>query len=238
MVIDGKQFTLTDVGGITEKGDLALDPSQTPKHIDIETIGTDGNRRKNLGIYKLEGSTLTICLARPKADRPSKFPADDERDGAWLMVYRRQIENRPPLTPLEVIQQSTSLLEAAPICVRFRIGVVDTIPVTLPDKTPFNEIRLHPNTDFDPSLRASFYVTLSAEMEETLKRIGIADLQKHFRGKDIEVTGRLSQGAIGLYGSPNIYFYHIEIRDLDQIRSVANCLVRENTSLPGGNDIK
>lgn len=129
-------------------------------------------------------------------------------------------EDDPILTPMDVIKKSDGLLESDPIRVRFRVGTVDAMRVNRADNTAFDQIRLHPNVNFEPSLRANFHVALSESIESTFHRIGIDDLEQHFKGKDIEVVGRLSRTGLHLIGSESYWFYYIEISDLKQMRSV------------------
>jgi uncharacterized protein (TIGR03067 family) len=66
-------------------GTFALDPSQSPKAYD--RTYPDGRPRR--GIYKLEGDTLTICMAGIGKERPKEF-ATKRGDGVSLVVYRRE----------------------------------------------------------------------------------------------------------------------------------------------------
>jgi uncharacterized protein (TIGR03067 family) len=65
-----------------------IDPSKTPKTIDM-TIGTGKTARRQRGIYKIEGDTLTICRAAGRGDeeRPKEFPGDHK--GLVLIVWKR-----------------------------------------------------------------------------------------------------------------------------------------------------
>jgi uncharacterized protein (TIGR03067 family) len=55
----------------------ALDPTKTPKTIDIEVVSGSYKGVVYLGIYELDGDTLRICFAMPdRPVRPTEFTAD------------------------------------------------------------------------------------------------------------------------------------------------------------------
>lgn len=55
----------------------ALDPTKTPKTIDIEVASGSYKGVVYLGIYELDGDTLRICFAMPdRPVRPTEFTAD------------------------------------------------------------------------------------------------------------------------------------------------------------------
>jgi uncharacterized protein (TIGR03067 family) len=66
---------------------IRLDAKTTPRRIDF--VHHQDKKNIFLGIYRIEGDTLTYCV-RHSADektRPKEFAS---KDGAWLQVYRRQ----------------------------------------------------------------------------------------------------------------------------------------------------
>jgi RNA polymerase sigma factor (sigma-70 family) len=69
------------------EGTYKIDPTKTPKEIDA-SVGGDHLCH---GIYKLEGDTLTICLAGPDEQRPTEF-ASKPGTKTMLMVLKREKE--------------------------------------------------------------------------------------------------------------------------------------------------
>ncbi|MDG3002322.1 TIGR03067 domain-containing protein [Paludisphaera mucosa] len=56
----------------------SLDPTRTPKTIDIEVAGGEYKGVVYLGIYELDGDTLRICFAMPdRPVRPTEFSAGE-----------------------------------------------------------------------------------------------------------------------------------------------------------------
>lgn len=85
LTIKDDTFTLGD-GKKEEKGMVKLDPSKTPKSMDL--IVKDG-KETALFIYALDGDTLKLCWRKPGGERPKEFAAKDT-DG--YMVLKRKKE--------------------------------------------------------------------------------------------------------------------------------------------------
>jgi uncharacterized protein (TIGR03067 family) len=74
-VIRGDTMTVRHKGRETQSAKYRLDPTKSPKEIDL-TI-EQGDRTFVLkGIYLLEGDSLTICQGGPDDARPKKFASE------------------------------------------------------------------------------------------------------------------------------------------------------------------
>ena len=81
---DGKRFAGTKI---------ELDPAREPKAIDVIPDGGRNRGERVLGIYKLEGDKLTICMAEPGKSRPKAFKAD-KGSGCTLRTFTRDRSTR------------------------------------------------------------------------------------------------------------------------------------------------
>ncbi len=67
---------------------IELDPTPDPKNIDVIPDGGRNRGERVLGIYKLAGDRLTICMAGPGQPRPKEFKA--EKGSGWtLQTFER-----------------------------------------------------------------------------------------------------------------------------------------------------
>lgn len=72
---------------------FAIDPTTTPRSV-VDTLEDGPNKGKQIkGIYKLEGDTLTSCVARIGEERPNEF-ASKPGTGHTLRVFRK-VGDRP-----------------------------------------------------------------------------------------------------------------------------------------------
>ncbi len=87
LVIDGERITLH--GDSSPKdGTFKLDATKSPKHIDITIKDKQG-----LGIYKLQGDSLTLALGETLRGRPTAF-ASEEGSRIALVVLKRAAKGK------------------------------------------------------------------------------------------------------------------------------------------------
>jgi uncharacterized protein (TIGR03067 family) len=78
------------VGKMVDKGAFTVDPSKSPKHMDIKT-GKDGpSAGKTIkAIYKIDGDSLTVCYEfGGEGDRPTEFKTKPDTK-QYLAEYKR-----------------------------------------------------------------------------------------------------------------------------------------------------
>jgi uncharacterized protein (TIGR03067 family) len=68
---------------------MVLDPTQSPKSIDVIADGGPTRGKRVLGIYRLENDRLTICMADADQPRPKAFMAE-KGSRQTLMVFTRE----------------------------------------------------------------------------------------------------------------------------------------------------
>ena len=82
-VIYGDESFEINLGGAHVNGTRKIDPGKKPKQI---TLTPDGSEKPLLGIYKVEGDTLTLCFGEK---RPTAFKAK-EGTSQTLWVLKRE----------------------------------------------------------------------------------------------------------------------------------------------------
>jgi uncharacterized protein (TIGR03067 family) len=74
---DGK-YTVVMAGDQVEAGTYKTDASKKPAAIDLNITEGKDKGKSQLGIYKVEGDTMTIAMtSHDKKDRPKNFDASD-----------------------------------------------------------------------------------------------------------------------------------------------------------------
>jgi RNA polymerase sigma factor (sigma-70 family) len=85
----GDKVTLSYEGKRTGGATYRLDPNAKPKEIHF-LDDQDFNKDPQVGIYELEGNTLTLCVRNADQGPPTEFAAEKGSGSQMLMVLRRQ----------------------------------------------------------------------------------------------------------------------------------------------------
>jgi uncharacterized protein (TIGR03067 family) len=88
LIIEPGKAIITD-GAHTVEASLTIDPLKSPKQIDMRGTLPGGQAQKELGIYRLEGDTLTYCFVTKGNPRPTAFEAQLRSDQV-LETFRRE----------------------------------------------------------------------------------------------------------------------------------------------------
>jgi uncharacterized protein (TIGR03067 family) len=108
LVIEGDKYDWTG-GDVPMGGTYTLDPSKTPKEIDLTPSGGPNRGRILKGIYRIQGDTLKVCLAGPGEGRATEFESKEgSRHSFYIM--RRAKNGDGVRTP---IKESLDRLERA-----------------------------------------------------------------------------------------------------------------------------
>jgi uncharacterized protein (TIGR03067 family) len=89
MTFKAGKFTAQKGQGDRQEGTYKLDPSKSPKQIDISRKDGPAAGRNQLAIYSLTGNTLKICSGGSDKERPDGFETRG-KEGRVLMTLRRQ----------------------------------------------------------------------------------------------------------------------------------------------------
>jgi uncharacterized protein (TIGR03067 family) len=90
ITFDEEKYILREGSEILVEATYKIDPSKSPKWYDhTTTVGDKTFKGKTLlGIYKLDGDTVTFCTADLDAKRPTDFTSK-KGSGQTLLVYKK-----------------------------------------------------------------------------------------------------------------------------------------------------
>jgi uncharacterized protein (TIGR03067 family) len=88
VTIKGNSYSLLN-GDQTDKGTFSLDPSKTPKQMDIHHTNGYGDAETLLAIYEIQPDGFRVCYAQPGGERPTSFTSTQD-SGTILVTYKRK----------------------------------------------------------------------------------------------------------------------------------------------------
>jgi uncharacterized protein (TIGR03067 family) len=88
LTIDGDMFRVTSEGKVVQEGVVTVDAAHSPKAFDVTVTGGGDKGSKWVGVYKMDGETLTFCVDPSGKKRPTEFKAE-KGTGHFLNVHTR-----------------------------------------------------------------------------------------------------------------------------------------------------
>ncbi len=88
LVLTGDKYLVT-AGKEPDEGTCKLDPSKTPKALDITGVKGPNVGKTFLAIYELKGDELRVCYDLSGKQRPKEFKTS-EGTQLFLVTYKRQ----------------------------------------------------------------------------------------------------------------------------------------------------
>jgi uncharacterized protein (TIGR03067 family) len=99
VVFEGDKFTVKKGDEVIQTATQKLDPSRSPKTIDVAVIGGLNKGAVMLGIYEISGDTLKVCFDAGGKNRPAEFKTAS--DSQTLVVHKRVKKPPPAGEPVE-----------------------------------------------------------------------------------------------------------------------------------------
>ena len=88
LVIKGDNYTVTIPDKEKMTGTQKVDPTKSPKTIDITDDSGPNKGKTCLGIYEFKGEEFRCVFSVPGKDRPSKFSTAAD-SGQWLHLWKK-----------------------------------------------------------------------------------------------------------------------------------------------------
>lgn len=84
------KFTTGDGDTLNLKGEIKLNDSASPRTIDFVKFKNNGeDMEDSLGLYKVDGDKLTVCVGAPGEPRPGDFKAGEGDEPPHLWTFTR-----------------------------------------------------------------------------------------------------------------------------------------------------
>jgi uncharacterized protein (TIGR03067 family) len=100
LIYRGREFEGKSGERVLFKGHVKLDPTKTPKELDLTVVSGPNQERTMLGVYELDAQTYRGCLAAPGKPRPATL-TPEPGSGQQAFAFRRLKESADPTAAAE-----------------------------------------------------------------------------------------------------------------------------------------
>jgi uncharacterized protein (TIGR03067 family) len=120
VTFEGSKQTVKVAGDLISIGTLKIDPSKSPKTIDVTTAQGPNKGAIMLGIYEINGDTLKVCFDTAGKKRPTelKSPLDSVTELQVLKRRKPALAMTAPWPPIPVPKGNAKLDEETLKCLR------------------------------------------------------------------------------------------------------------------------
>ncbi|VTR93232.1 Uncharacterized protein OS=Pedosphaera parvula (strain Ellin514) GN=Cflav_PD2062 PE=4 SV=1 [Gemmata massiliana] len=88
VTFDGDKFAIKIGDKVTSSGTHKFDSTKSPKTFDATVTDGEGRGTTMLGIYKLEGDSLTGCINLTGRERPTEFKTTENSETVLMTAKR------------------------------------------------------------------------------------------------------------------------------------------------------
>jgi uncharacterized protein (TIGR03067 family) len=95
LVFDGDRYYVKRNGETIEQGTFVVDPTKSPRTIELRIEQGKDKDQSQVGIYRLEGDSLRIAFARAgEKERPARFMTEPDSE-TFIVELERQSDAKP-----------------------------------------------------------------------------------------------------------------------------------------------
>ena len=90
VTFEGDKYTVKKGGQVIQAATQKLDPSRSPKALDVTVAEGPNKGAVMLGIYEISGDTLKVCFDPEGKKRPTEFAS---ASGSQTLVVHKRVKN-------------------------------------------------------------------------------------------------------------------------------------------------
>lgn len=88
VTIEGNKFTVRRGNEVTQSGTIKFDSIKSQKTFDATVTGGEGKGSVMLGLYKIDGDTITVCMNYSGKERPTAYKTAEQSESVLVTAKR------------------------------------------------------------------------------------------------------------------------------------------------------